>query len=155
MQNYSVKEITRTPKFVLVLFLFQLIVFLVLFFYRRQSDFEIFYVLGPVTLLLAVAFLKLTLDKNSITYQLFPIHLKNRTIAWDQMESVQIVKIDAMSDFLGWGLRYSKKYGTGYILGNDFALFITLKTGKKLTFTIRDKAKIVDFLKTYNIRFIE
>lgn len=155
MQNYSIKEITRTPKLILMLFFFQLIGVLILFIYKKEWDFGIFYILLPVTFLLAVSFLKVTFNKYGIAYQLFPIHLKNRDIAFDQMDSIQIIKIDALSDFLGWGLRYSKRYGTGYILGNEYALFITLKTGRKITLTIKDKSKIADFLRHNNIEFLE
>ena len=82
-------------------------------------DLEIFYILIPVTLLLTLSFLKVVFKKDNLEYQLFPIHIKPQKAYWNEMENIKIVKIDAISDFLGWGLRYSRKYGWGYILGND------------------------------------
>ena len=155
MQNSNFKEITRAPIFILVLFFIQLIVFIIIYINNEESNFGIFYVLIPVTLLLGVSFLKISLNKNTFTYQLFPFHLKNNSLDWNQIEKIEIMKINALSDFLGWGLRYSRKYGTGYILGSDNALFITLKTGKKMTFTINDKSQFISFFKTNNIEYTE
>ena len=76
-----------------------------------------------------------------------------KMLEWSSAQTIEIIKIDALSDFLGWGLRYSKKYGWGYILGNDYAIFVTLKNNKKYTFTIKDKDLIIAFLEKNNISF--
>ncbi len=153
MNDNKVSEVTKTPRFILVLFFIQLFVFIFFLNKENKMDLEIFYILIPVTLLLTLSFLKVVFKKDNLEYQLFPIHIKPQKAYWNEMENIKIVKIDAISDFLGWGLRYSRKYGWGYILGNDNAVFITFKNGKKITFTIKNKENIISFLKDNNIPF--
>lgn len=149
----SFKEITRMPKFILILFGIQLAVFLLLFIKNDSYDLEIFYILIPVTFLLIFAKMEIFFDKEHIRYKLFPLHISYKEIEWTSIEEIQIVKIDALSDFLGWGLRYSKRFGWGYIFNSNDALFITLKNNKKITITIKDKDKLIAFLKENKISF--
>jgi hypothetical protein len=51
-----------------------------------------------------------------------------------------------LSDFLGWGVRYSKKYGKAYIINTDYALFLKTKKGKKITISIQNKELLEKYI---------
>ncbi|PUU70167.1 hypothetical protein DBB36_10080 [Flavobacterium sp. WLB] len=135
----EIKEISKLPSFIFVLFGIQLIVFLCLIIKREKSDWEIFYVLLPVTMIFT--FLKMTFIINAelLQYKLTPFHFSYKKIMWKDVEAIKISKIDALSDFLGWGVRYSRKYGWSYIFNSNDIIFLKLKSGKKITFTIKNK----------------
>lgn len=152
MKN-EIKEISRLPGFILLLFAVQIIVVLFLYFNRKETDLGVFYVLFPVALILAVFKLTVLISVDSFKYKLFPFHFFYKKIAWEQIEMIQFSKIDALYDFLGWGLRYSGKYGWGYIFNSGDVILIRLKNGKKRAVTIKDRVSIIQFLTANNIPF--
>ena len=90
----------------------------------------------------------------SFKYKLFPIHFHYKEIHWNEISHVQIYKINARSDFFGWGSRYSRKYGWAYIFNSNDAILLTLKkSNKKITITIKDKAEILKYLNDNKIPF--
>lgn len=155
MQNNDILEVSKTPNFLLIIFFVELLFVLFFLLYSKEINLEIFYIVIPVTLFLIISHLKIRFNKDYLEYQLFPIHIKKRRINWNEIEVIQIIKIDGISDFLGWGLRYSRKYGTGYILGNDYGIFILLKNKQKKTFTIKNKENVKLFLDKNNINYID
>jgi hypothetical protein len=149
----EIKEISKIPSFIMILFGIQLIVFLFLYIKTKSSDLQIFYILLPVTLILALSKMTIVLNAKSFKYKLFPLHLNFKEIEWKEMKQIQISKIDALSDFLGWGLRYSKKYGWGYIFSSNDAILLTFKNDKKIAITIKDKTEVIQFLTDNQIPF--
>ena len=152
MKN-EIKEISKLPSFIFVLFGIQLIIFLYLIIKTKSEYLEIFYILLPVTIILLVLKLTVVIDSRIFKYRLFPFHFGYKEIEWKEIEMVEISKIDALSDFMGWGLRYSTKYGWGYIFNSNDAILLTLKNGKKLVFTIKNKIEIMKFLTDNKIPF--
>jgi hypothetical protein len=148
----EIKETSKMPSFILMLFGIQLIVFLFLFINTKKIDLDIFYVLLPTSLILGVTKMTIILNKTMFKYRLFPLHLNYKEIEWKEIKQIQISKIDALTDFSGWGLRYSKKYGWGYIFSNE-AILLTFKNDKKITITIKSKTEIVNFLTENKIPF--
>jgi hypothetical protein len=69
------------------------------------------------------------------------------------IEEISVINLNAINDFWGWGLRYSSKYGWGYILNGESGLFIKLKSGKKITFTITNKDELIKYFEENNIPF--
>ena len=65
---------------------------------------------------------------------------------WKDVKKIELVKLSALSDFLGWGIRYSKKYGWGYITNSEDGLFIDKPNGKKITISVKDKDALESFL---------
>lgn len=149
----EIKEISKMPAFLLIMFFIQLIVFFYYFIKIKSQDLEIFYILIPVTLLLVFVKMTIVLNSRSFKYKLFPIHFKFKEIEWNEISHVQISKINALSDFFGWGLRYSRKYGWGYIFNSNDAILLTLKNDKKITITVKDRTEIIKFLTENKIPF--
>lgn len=152
MKN-EIKEVSKIPNFLTILFIIQLIVFLFIYIKSESKDLSIFYIILPVTLILALSKMTIILDDKKFKYKLFPLHFFFKEINWNDVKELKISKVDALSDFLGWGLRYSTKYGWGYIFNSNDAIILTLKNDKKIVFTIKDKTEIIAFLTNNNITF--
>ncbi len=145
MEDY--KEQTRIPKFILVFFIIQFVFFL---FYIEKDNYKLYYIIGVslIGILLYISKLTLKLSKRGIQYHFFPFFVND--IKWSEVCECDIIKIDPISDFLGWGVKYSKKYGKGYIMGNsNYAILIKTKKGKKVTISIQDKELIKEAVSNY------
>jgi len=68
--------------------------------------------------------------------------LGNKNIEWSDVEKVDVVNYG----FVGYGLRMSHKFGTVYNVDGKYGLFITLKSGKKITIGTQKKEELEDFL---------
>jgi hypothetical protein len=79
--------------------------------------------------------------------------LKPKKIRWDEIKEIQLVHTDPISDFGGWGVRLSKKYGKAFITGNNEIIFLKLKNGKKRSFSVRNKEKLLRFLNENKIKY--
>lgn len=90
--------------------------------------------------------LKVEINQNGIQYKMFPF--VNKTIAWNEIEKYEIVNISPLADFLGWGFRYSSKYGWSYILDTQYAIAIQKTDGKKLALSVKDKQEVLNFLES-------
>lgn len=146
------KERKGISKLVLFVFFIQFLGFLGFYFKNKDDDGSlIFFSIGIVLIGVVLAFtrLSLMLSKDEIRYRFSPFPL--RFIKWNEIETLKIVKISALSDFFGWGIRYSKRFGKGYIIESDYALFITKKDGNKITISIQNKEKVNQFLNENNI----
>jgi hypothetical protein len=77
--------------------------------------------------------------------------LKPKKIRWDEIKEIQLVHTDPISDFGGWGVRLSRKYGKAFITGGQEIIFLKLKNGRKRSFSVQNKEKLEAFLKENNI----
>lgn len=145
------KEKTGLPRFILVLFFFQFVFFILYTLTNSDDKSLLYFSIGILLLGIFLAFFSLVvvIDKNKITYKLFPFI--NKSIDWNEVKEVEIVKISALSDFLGWGIRFSKKYGWGYITNTEYGLFIHKMNDKKIVLSIKNKDELIAFLETNNI----
>lgn len=72
--------------------------------------------------------LKVSIDQKGITYQYPPFHNKPTTIPWNEIQTIELLKINPLKEFGGWGLRYGK-LGAAYTTRGRYILHI--KTQKK------------------------
>lgn len=142
----SFNEKTGMPKFILVIFIVQFIVFLLYSFNNKEDKSLIYFSIGILLIGIFLAFTKLVLkiNKNSIIYKFTPF--TSNKMSWEDVKKIELVKLSALSDFLGWGIRYSKKYGWGYITDSEYGLFIEKQNGKKVTISVKDKDTLESFL---------
>ena len=70
--------------------------------------------------------LRVTINKEGIHYQFFPIHLKSYTIKFNEMEDFKAVRYSPLKDYGGWGIRYRFK-GTAYNVKGNKGVRINLK----------------------------
>lgn len=83
-----------------------------------------------------------TIDENGFSFRYHPFVNKIRKHPFSEIESITYEKINPLTDFGGWGLRYSKKYGKAYTTQGNHVLRITFKSGKILNFTANEDPQI-------------
>ncbi|AIM36900.1 hypothetical protein KO02_09505 [Sphingobacterium sp. ML3W] len=140
-------EKTRMPRTMLVILVFQFLLLMLLYIRDRenQSFMIIALIIGLLVFFLWFSSLSLKIDSEAIAYRFTPF-ISNR-IPWHNIKYTEVIKLEALQDFAGWGIRHSKKYGWAYITDAEYGLFIERKDGKKMTIAIKDKDALEKCLK--------
>lgn len=90
-----------------------------------------------VTLIVQLVWQQIHIDAEGVQIRFTPFY--NRRYNWAEIASVDCVKIDPLTDFGGWGLKYSRRLNAwGYLLGGEDAIRISLTNGKQIYATIVD-----------------
>ena len=63
-----------------------------------------------------------------LTYRFFPLQFSMRNLHWEDMHSIELVTINPLRDFGGWGLRYGGK-GMALIVSGNRCVRIGLASG--------------------------
>ena len=99
-------------------------------------------ILGVVALLIFAIKLHVTINIEGITYKYPPFHIKPKQMPWENIESAELMKINPLKEFGGWGLRYGK-LGAAYTTRGRYILHIVQKTGKPINLTIAQPEKFI------------
>ena len=94
-------------------------------------------ILGAVGILIFSIKLDVTVNAEGITYKYPPFHNKPKQMSWANIESAELMKINPLKEFGGWGLRYGK-LGTAYTTRGKYILHIKMRQGKPINVTIVD-----------------
>ncbi|WP_027387933.1 hypothetical protein [Chryseobacterium gregarium] len=151
MDSGIFQEKSGFPKAFAILLIFQAIVGSFILLKDHESPLIVIVITIPLTLLFLCSALKLNLNPQYFEYYFFPFMLKPKKIRWDEIKEIQLVHTDPISDFGGWGVRLSRKYGKAFITGGQEIIFLKLKNGKKRSFSVQNKEKLEAFLKENNI----
>lgn len=81
--------------------------------------------------------LRVEVRKEGLVYRFFPMHLHDRTIAWQEITGHEMVNYHPLRDFGGWGIRYGK-LGKAYSVSGDQGVLLVLDDGQKLVIGSRD-----------------
>ncbi len=132
------------PKWISVIFFFQFLMFIVISY--SKNDKSLIYwglLLIPLGISFILFYLEVNINDSEIAYKFFLFPKK--CIHFSEISNIEFVKTNI---FLGYGISLSKKYGLGYILDTEQALCITRKDGKRVTLSIINNNKIIDFIKS-------
>ena len=77
--------------------------------------------------------LKTRVSEEGLHYQFFPIHLKERTIPYVEIESFKARKYSPLKEFGGWGIRFGYE-GKAYNVSGEEGLQLVLKNERKVLF---------------------
>ena len=77
--------------------------------------------------------LKTRVSEEGLHYQFFPIHLKERTISFGDIESFKARKYSPLKEFGGWGIRFGFE-GKAYNVSGEEGLELVLKNKRKVLF---------------------
>ena len=77
--------------------------------------------------------LKTRVSQKGLHYQFFPVHLKERTIDFIDIESFKARKYSPLKEFGGWGIRFGFE-GKAYNVSGDEGLQLVLKNERKVLF---------------------
>lgn len=77
--------------------------------------------------------LKTRVSEDGLHYQFFPIHIKERTITFGDIESFKARKYSPLKEFGGWGIRFGFE-GKAYNVSGKEGLQLVLKNERKVLF---------------------
>ena len=98
---------------------------------------------GGVTLVIMIAMwqtrLKIWIDDKGLRLRMPPFHLfSERTIRWNEVESVTIRKVSPFGEFGGWGIRWNLGKKMGYVWNGKQGIEVRLTNGKSVVVTVMD-----------------
>ena len=99
-------------------------------------------ILAIVGLFIFAIKLHVTINTEGITYKYPPFHIKPKQMPWANIESAELMKINPLKEFGGWGLRYGK-LGAAYTTRGRYILHIVQKKGKPINLTIAQPEKFI------------
>jgi hypothetical protein len=103
--------------------------------YAEPFDWVGLIIIAAVGWLLYVIKLSVNIHSEGIDYRFPPFHNKSKRLIWEDIESLELMRINPVREFGGWGLRYGK-LGTAYTTRGRYILHIVQKTGKPINLTI-------------------
>lgn len=87
--------------------------------------------------------LRMRIDESGIQVKFFPFHWSYKKHRWEAIEKCYVRSSSPISEFGGWGLRYSLGgYGKAYTLYEYEGIQIDFKNGKKLFIGSRKATEI-------------
>jgi len=109
--------------------------------------------------LLALLFLfiklKTRVDEKGVHYQFYPFHLNFKTIPWGLISICYLRKYNAISEYGGWGMKFSFFGRTvkSFTTKGNIGLQLVLKNGKKVLIGTQKKDELERTLNTYQQKF--
>lgn len=147
--KYTFTEKTKLPGFIFILFWLQFLVFLVYSYKQNEYSVPLITFIIILGLLLHLIVFKLKISNTHIMYSIAPFVSKK--VEWRNIAGYEVIKISAINDFGGWGIRHSSKYGNAYILGGDYAIALKGHKGGKVTLSVKDREGLESFLSEKNL----
>lgn len=88
---------------------------------------------AAIFVLIRVFKLKTRIRKDGVYYQFFPLQLKEKFAAKEDIDSFEVRKYKPVSEYGGWGVKsLGNKYGRAINISGNMGLQLYLKNGKKL-----------------------
>lgn len=106
-------------------------------------------ILMSVFLLLWNVRLNWSISKTEFSFTFFPFVLKRRTYSMEEVEDIQVMKINSLMEFGGWGLRRGK-LGKAYTTSGNYILHIKFKQGTPINVSVLRPQQARDFLDQLN-----
>ena len=76
--------------------------------------------------------LQTRIDLDGIHVRFLPFRLNYRSYKWDEIEQVSVRNYNPISDYGGWGIRYSFGNGMALTIAGDMGIQIETKNGKQI-----------------------
>ncbi|MCW8312162.1 hypothetical protein K7A41_13080 [Sphingobacterium sp. InxBP1] len=140
MKNTVFQEELKMPKIAIVLF----VVLYILLFLFAEVPFSVHLILLFVGALLIFYQVKIKIDNKGLRYSV--MYIFKRTYQLNEISSIQIYDISALKDFGGWGVRYSFRYGWGFISDAPSIMYVRLNNGKRISFSVAGKETLLNTL---------
>lgn len=111
-----------------------------------------------IVVLICVLFLYLKLstriDEYGIHVKFFPIPFSGKTIYWNELSNCYIRTYNAISEYGGWGVKFSlfKKKGKSFTVKGTTGLQLELKNGRKFLIGTQQKEAIELIIRRYEYK---
>ncbi len=107
--------------------------------------------IAPIIILLSVFLLlwnvrlNWSISKTEFSFTFFPFVLKRRTYSMDDVDDIQVMKINSLKEFGGWGLREGK-LGKAYTTAGNHILHVKFKQGRPINVSVLRPQQAQNFL---------
>jgi hypothetical protein len=91
--------------------------------------------------------LEVQITDLGISFRMRPNHLRWRNIPWNRIQSARLIKYDGIRDYLGYGMRYSRKRGWCYTISGTDGLELILTDKTKILLGTWQKKKLSEALR--------
>jgi hypothetical protein len=91
--------------------------------------------------------LKTAISKEGVSFKFFPYINRERMYRWEDIQRAYIRKYKPISEYGGWGLKFSFKGGKAYNVSGDMGLQLVLKDGKKVLIGTKKAEEMDAFLR--------
>lgn len=127
----------------------------ILFYYEKEDGLLPLVIAGGVILFIGGLFFSMKqtirVDEQGVHYKQVPLINSFKTIPWVNIQNWELKEISPLTDFGGWGIRYTGSK-TGYIMQGDFGL--ELNTGKKrrIVLSVMNRGEVERMMQKYSGR---
>ena len=98
-----------------------------------------------LTILFRYTTLYTKIDDNGIHIRYTPF--VKRSTKWEEIESMEVIDYG----FVGWGIRFSRKYTIVFNVKGSIGLHVRLKSGKQFVVGTQRVEEVENIVKTFNI----
>jgi hypothetical protein len=125
-------------------------------FIKNLSIFSGFIIIVVVFILFLYIKLKTRIDEKGIYYQFFPFQWNSKFIPWKNIDKCYIRKYNAITEFGGWGMKFSfrKNIGKSVTTKGNIGLQLELKNGKKILIGTQKKEELERTILNYQHKII-
>jgi hypothetical protein len=140
MENVFEEEQKFADKAIMLLVLIPLLIFMAIGFTTGDLLVPGIIMLCLVLVSLLIYFLKLNvrIDEKGVHYRYFPFHTTYRLQPWSDIRQYRVMKVNAITDFGGIGLRYKSKT-VGYIINSKFGIEMERNNGRFIVVSLTRK----------------
>jgi hypothetical protein len=89
------------------------------------------------------------INGDAFWWALWPSHRYVRRYRWDDIAAVDVVEVNGLKHWLGYGYRWMPNKGAGVILKNGPAIHLTFTDGKQFTITVDNATEGVEFAEAF------
>ncbi len=124
---------------------------------KQASDITLIIINFGVFILILLFFsinLKTVITEKSISFRMFPFHIKKKTIEWSEIRKITVVKYEGIKEYWGFGFRLMPGKGWCYTISGDHGIRLILMNEKKIligTHKAKEISQILDDLENKGI----
>jgi len=125
-------------------------------FSQKLGAFSGLIFIALVAILFLFMKLKTRVDEMGIHNQFYPFHVSYKTISWAAIDKCYLRKYNAISEYGGWGYKFSLfgKNGKSFTTKGKIGLQLKLKNGKKILIGTHKKEELQHTLDNYKDKII-
>jgi len=125
-------------------------------FIKNLPIFSGIIIIAVVFILFLYLKLKTRIDEKGVYYQFFPFQWNSKFIPWKNIDKCYVRKYNAITEFGGWGIKFSfrKNIGKAVTTKGKIGLQLELKNGNKILIGTQKKEELKRTIQNYQHKFI-
>jgi hypothetical protein len=88
------------------------------------------------------------IDAEGVHFRMKPFHLREQTIAWEEIDQIHVRKYSPIMEYGGWGIRYGRN-GKAFNVRGDYGIQIVKKNGKRVLIGTQRPDEVARHLSTH------